>query len=140
MRISDWSSDVCSSDLPRGNNVAMEAAIKVYTGQDAKVTDVTLYGDPFPRYDATIRYDGTYNYNSTRQPLYGLFDVDYGYDFINGGDITQFHQIVRELVGRLRDAGTHLRSLLLRGSDLDAALTPRSQARGVGREGVGAGR
>src|SRR3546814_4396237 len=61
---------------PRGNNVAMEAAIKVYTGQDAKVTDVTLYGDPFPRYDATIRYDGTRSEEHTSE-LQSLMRISY---------------------------------------------------------------
>jgi len=109
---------------PRGNNVAMEAAIKVYTGQDAKVTDVTLYGPVFPLHDATIFYNGAYNYDADAFPYYGLFDVEYDYDFINGGDITQFQSIVREVIDRLRDAGTHLRSLLLRGSDMSDSLTP----------------
>lgn len=109
---------------PRGNNVAMEAAIKIFTGQDSLVTDVTLYGDTFPLYDGAIQHNGIWAHNAEAQPLYGLFDVQYGYDFINGGDITQFHEIVRGLVGRLRDAGTHLRSLQLRGSDLTDTFTP----------------
>lgn len=108
---------------PRGNNVAMQAAIKIFTGQDALVTDVTLYGDTFPLYDGAIQHNGLWQYNAEAQPIYGLFDVQYGYDFINGGDITQFHEIVRGLVGRLRDAGTHLRSLQLRGSDLVDTFT-----------------
>lgn len=109
---------------PRGNNVAMEAAIKVFTGQKATVTDVTLYGDVFPLYNGQITHDSSQHYSASRQPIYGLFDVSYGYDLINGGDITQFHQIVSGLVNRLRDAGTHLRSLLLAGSSLTDALTP----------------
>lgn len=109
---------------PRGNNVAMEAAIKIYTGQAAKVTDVTLYGDTFPLYNGVITRNSAYTYNASRAPLYGLFDVDYGYDFENGGDIAQFAQIVRDLIDRLRDAGTHLRSLLLRGSDMADTFAP----------------
>lgn len=109
---------------PRSNNVAMQEAIKVFTGQDALVTDVTLYGDTFPLYDGAIQHDGAWVYNAEAQPLYGLFDVQYGYDFINGGDITQFHEIVRGLVGRLRSAGTHLRSLQLSGSDLTDTFAP----------------
>lgn len=109
---------------PRGNNVAMQAAIKIFTGQDALVTDVTLFGPTFPLYDGAILHDGTWAHNAEAQPLYGLFDVQYGYDFINGGDITQFHDIVRGLIDRLRDAGTHLRSLQLRGSDLSDSFTP----------------
>jgi len=109
---------------PRGNNVAMEAAIKVYTGQNAKVTDVTLYGATFPLYNGAITRNSAYHYNASRVPLYGLFDVEYGYDLINGGDITAFQQTVRDLINRLRDAGTHLRSLLLTGSMLADSLTP----------------
>ncbi|WP_191058391.1 hypothetical protein [Geminicoccus harenae] len=109
---------------PRANNVAMEEAIKVFTGQDAKVTDVTLYGETFPLYDGAITHNGTWNYNASAIPIYGLFDVEYGYDFEGGADITAFQQIVRELIGRLRDAGTHLRSLLLRGSDMSDTFTP----------------
>lgn len=109
---------------PRGNNVAMEAAIKVYTGQDAKVTDVTLYGATFPLYNGAITRNSAYTYDASRVPLYGLFDVEYGYDLLNGGDISAFQQTVRDLINRLRDAGTHLRSLLLTGSVLADALTP----------------
>lgn len=109
---------------PRANNVAMEEAIKVFTGQDAKVTDVTLYGDTFPIYDGAITHDGTWEHNASAAPIYGLFDVEYGYDFENGADITAFQQIVRELISRLRDAGTHLRSLALRGSDMADSFTP----------------
>lgn len=113
---------------PRGNNVAMEAAIKIFTGQDAKVTDVTVYGDVFPLYNGAITRNSVYFYNASRKPEYGLFDVEYGYNFENGGDIVQFAQIVRELIGRLRDAGTHLRSLLLRGSDMMDTFTPPNDA------------
>lgn len=108
---------------PRGNNVAMEAAIKVYTGQSAKVTDVTLYGATFPLYDGTITHDGTYHHDAVTAPLYGLFDVEYGYDLLNGADIAQFQQIVVDLIDRLRDAGTHLRSVLLRASNISDAFT-----------------
>ena len=112
---------------PRGNNVAIEAAIKVYTGQSASVTDVVLYGSPTPAYNGAINYDGTSHYNATSKPQYGLFDIDYGYDLINGGDITSFAAIVRDLIGRLRDAGTHLRALTLTGSAIsDAYTTPPS--------------
>lgn len=107
---------------PRGNNVAIEAAIKVFTGQAAKVTDVTLYGSVFPLYNGAIKRNSAYHYNATRAPLYGLFDVEYGYNFETGSDITQFAQTVSGLIGRLRDAGTHLRSLLLRGSNMADTL------------------
>lgn len=101
---------------PRGNNVAIEDAIKTFTGQYAKVTDVVVYGIATPAYNGTITHNGARQYNATAKPQYGLFDVEYGYDLINGGSITEFAQIVRDLIGRLRDAGTHLRALTLTGS------------------------
>lgn len=108
---------------PRANNVAMEEAISVYTGQTTTVRDVTLYGNTPPLYDATYSYDGTVLHDSVATPVYGLFDVEYGYDLINGGDVAEFSQVVRDLVNRLRDAGTHLRQLLLKASTLSDALT-----------------
>jgi hypothetical protein len=108
---------------PRGNNVAIEAAIKTYTGQSATVTDVVVFGTSTPGHDGSISYDGTHLYNATAKPQYGLFDVEYGYDLINGGSITDFAAIVRSLIQRLRDAGTHLRALTLTGSALVDSFT-----------------
>lgn len=108
---------------PRANNVAMEAAIKVFTGQETKVTDVVIYGEAFPLYNGQIKYNGMYRHTADRQPIYGLFDVEYGYDLEGSQDIAQFSQIVRDLIDRLRDAGTHLRSLLLRGSEMVDVFT-----------------
>lgn len=113
---------------PKGNNVAMEAAIKVFTGEPSTVTDVTLYGPTFPLYSGAITRDGSHQYNASAKPIYGLFDVQYGYDLLNGGDITGFKQVVKDLVNRLRDAGTHLRSLMLTGSNLADTLTPPTDA------------
>lgn len=103
---------------PRSNNVALEAAIKVYTGQDATVTDVVEYGDAFPLHDGAIDYDGTQVHDSGVAALYGLFDVEYGFDLENGTDITAFQSELRKLIGRLRAAGTHLRALALQSSAL----------------------
>lgn len=103
---------------PRGNNVAIESAIQVYTGQQATVTDVVEYGATSPVYDGSISHDGSHTHNSSAKPVYGLFDVQYGYDLINGGDITAFANTVRDLIDRLRDAGTHLRALTLSGSQI----------------------
>lgn len=101
---------------PRGNNVAIEEAIRTFTGQSAKVTDVVVYGAATPAYNSTITHNGAHTYSATAKPRYGLFDVEYGYDLVNGGSITEFAQVVRDLIGRLRDAGTHLRALTLTGS------------------------
>lgn len=108
---------------PRGNNVAIEAAISAYTGQTTTVTDVTINSPISPLYNGAKTYDGSQFHNSISSPLYGLFDVEYGYDLANGADISAFAQIIRDLVGRLRDAGTHLRALSLRGSSIVDVLT-----------------
>ena len=108
---------------PRGNNVAIEAAIKTFTGQSAKVTDVVIYTNPTPAYDGTEAHNSTITHNATAQPRYGLFDVEYGYDLLNGGDISEFAQTVSGLISRLRDAGTHLRALTLTGGEIEDALT-----------------
>lgn len=107
---------------PRGNNVAIEAAIKAYTGQSAKVTDVVVYTSPTPAYNGAITHNAAATHNATSKPAYGLFDVQYGYDLISGGSITEFANTVRSLIGRLRDAGTHLRALTLTGSSLTDAF------------------
>lgn len=110
---------------PRGNNVAIEAAIQAYTGQATKVTDVTLNSPMDPLFNAADTFNGVKFYNSTSSPVYGLFDVEYGYDLLSGGNISSFAQIIRDLIGRLRDAGTHLRALSLRGGVLnDTAAAP----------------
>jgi hypothetical protein len=113
---------------PRGNNVAIEMAIQAYTGQISTVTDVTLYGPTAPLYNSTITRNSAYRYNAVSKPLYGLFDVQYGYDLINGGDVSAFTQTVKDLVNKLRDAGTQMRSLSLTGSALLDALTPPTDA------------
>lgn len=112
---------------PRGNGLAMAMAIKDATGQDVTVTDVTIYGEPVPNYGGSYIHDGSQIHSATNEPIYGLFDVVVGYDLINGGPPDAFADAVRALIGRLRDAGTHLRSLLLSGSQLsDQAPMPAS--------------
>lgn len=114
---------------PRGNNVAIEAAIQAYTGQVTKVTDVTLNSPLAPLFNAADNFNGVKFYNSTSLPIYGLFDVEYGYDILGGGDVSAFAQIIRDLIGRLRDAGTHLRALSLTGSLLqDTATDPTDES------------
>lgn len=109
---------------PASNNVALEAAIKTYTGQPAKVTDIKLYGSNPPLYNSDNVHDGVILYNAVNSPVYGLFDVTYGYDLVNGGDISGFQSIVLGLIENLRAAGTHLRSIALSGSTLADSLTP----------------
>lgn len=111
---------------PRSNNVALEMAISAYTGQPTTVTDVIEYGPTFPLYNGAIERDGTHFYNASATPIYGLFDVEYAYDLLNGGDQTAFAQTVIGIINRYRAAGTHLRqlALLLDGSGLSDSLTP----------------
>lgn len=109
---------------PMSNNVAMELAITTFTGQTTTVTDVTLPGVTGDVYDGLHEHDGSIEYNSVYTPVYGLFDVEYGYDILNGQDPTTFAQTITALINTLRAAGTHLRSLSLIGSNLSDSLTP----------------
>ena len=101
---------------PRSNNVAMEMAIKEFTGQTATVTDVVLFDGATPAYNSLIQHNGLHLHNAVARPIYGLFDVMIGYNLLTGGSPAQFQQEVREIIGRLRAAGTHLRALELAGS------------------------
>lgn len=109
---------------PRGNNVAIEMAISEYTGQETRVRDVTQWSEGFRLHDGSIDYDGSETHDSSAVAQYGLFDVEYGYNLLSGTDFSEFADIVRGLVARLRDAGTHLRALALRGSAISDAFTP----------------
>lgn len=108
---------------PKSNNVAIENAISYYTGQTTTVTDVTLYGPTFPLYNGQITRNSAWDYAASAKPLYGLFDVQYGYDLLNGGDVTTFKTTIATIVNRLRAAGTHMRSLSLQGSNIGDTLT-----------------
>lgn len=101
---------------PRANNIAIESAIEVYIGQTAKVTDVVEWSGDLPVYNGALTHNSDSTHNSIGRPRYGLFDVEYGYDLLNGGDISDFQAAVAALIDKLRDAGTHLRSVLLTGS------------------------
>ncbi|MEX3764454.1 hypothetical protein [Paraburkholderia phenoliruptrix] len=112
---------------PKNNNVALEMAISYYTGQDTTVTDVVEYGPTFPLYNSVITRDGSHTYSASAAPIYGLFDVQYAYDLINGADPTTFQQTVAGIVQRLRAAGTHMRSLSLQASAMNDAATPPTE-------------
>ena len=109
---------------PRSNNVAIEKALLYYTGQATKVTDVVIYGDIFPLYDGTIHRNSLYNYQTAAAPRYGLFDVELGYDLLNGSDQTAYANRVRSIIEKIRAAGTHLRSLLLKGGSITDVYGP----------------
>lgn len=101
---------------PASNNVALERAIQDYTGQACRVLDVTIYRGVFPIYDATISHNSAYTYSTVGSPEYGLFDVQIGYDLIDGGTPVAFLADVREILTKIRAAGTHIRALSLDGS------------------------
>ncbi len=112
---------------PKCNNVAIELAIEVFTGQSCVVTDVQIFTPTAPLYNAAHNYDGAINHDGEAGELkYNLFDVVYAYDLVNGtADVTGFAAVVRGIVNRIRAAGTHLRSLSLAGSVLtDIAVLP----------------
>lgn len=109
---------------PRTNNVAMERAISFYTGQSTKVTDVTIYGAAFPKYNGAITRNSAYNYQAQLTPRYGLFDVQIGYDLLSGTDQTAFAATVAGIIDRLRAAGTHLRSLSMQAGSISDTFTP----------------
>lgn len=113
---------------PRGNNVAIEMAIRSMTGQEAAVVDVVEWGADAPLHDGSITYDGTHLHNSSAQPRYGLFDITVGYDLEGAYDPTAFAASMRALVERLRDAGTQLRAVSLEAAEMEdsaAALLPK---------------
>ncbi|RKP44687.1 hypothetical protein [Pararobbsia silviterrae] len=109
---------------PASNNVALEMAIETYTGQSATVTDVVTSGVTGSVYNSDHDFDGSIDYNAVSTNVYGLFDVSYAYDLINGGDLTSFQTTVVSLINTLRAAGTHMRSIALTGSVLSDTLTP----------------
>lgn len=111
---------------PRNNNVAIELALQQYTGQAAQVVDVVEYGTSSGQfvYNSAYTFNGAKQYNSSSQPIYGKFDVVYSYDLLGGTDPTAFAGTVRDLINRLRAAGTHLRAMSLQTSAISDTVTP----------------
>ncbi|HCE08618.1 MAG TPA: hypothetical protein DEQ40_08460 [Oxalobacteraceae bacterium] len=116
---------------PRANNVALEAAIKAFTGQQTSVVDASVPSFSVPIFNAAQTFNGGNLYNSTGSFQYNIFDVSVGYDLLFGGDPTTFKNTVTAVVDRLRDAGTHMRSLLLTGSIVSDTLTPPEDGFGI---------
>lgn len=111
---------------PRNNNKAIEIAISVATGGlPSKVTDVTENGSMAPLYSGAINFNGAYLYNASGTRRRNLFDVEYAFDLEGGEDVAPFRARVLELIDKFRSAGTHLRKILLTGSQLsdDVVLT-----------------
>lgn len=91
---------IASIGKPAGNNVAIEAAINTITGGlRAQVIDAAAQAFTSP-------YAGT---------SYGLFDVVYDIDLEGTDDINAYTSRVTAIVEALRDAGTHMKSILISG-------------------------
>jgi hypothetical protein len=124
----DYASRIVISVMrPRGNNVAIEQVIsESIGGQKVRVIDVTEYGPTAPLFNNVITFDGSHQYDATQVPVYGLFDVTYGYDLLSSKDPTEMAAYVQGIVDLVRDAGTHMRSLLLEASALQDTVDPAS--------------
>lgn len=95
---------ISSLGKPAGNNVALEMAINTVSGGlIAKVTDA-------PAEAFTVPYSGT---------SYGLFDVVYQIDLGGDDDINFFTARVVAIIEKLRDAGTHMKSISIQGALAD---------------------
>jgi hypothetical protein len=108
---------------PRGNNKAIEIAIKNITGQAATVTDAPISGPGFPLFNGAITFNGAQEYHSTATREYGLFDVSTGFDLINGVSPSAFIAAVTAMIDAWRDAGTHLRQFTLAGGTISDTFT-----------------
>lgn len=99
---SDYSPRILASiGRPAGNNVALEMAINTVTGGlQARVVD----DDP----QAYTAGGGGMSY--------GLFSVVYDIDLEGSDALTAYTSRVLDVVGRLRDAGTHLSSINVNGT------------------------
>lgn len=107
---------------PRGNNKAIEAALLQKYGQYASVVDITKYGTAINHFDGTHLNNGAINYDSSQTTLYGLFSIVVGYDLLTSGSPPAFIQSVRDFIEKIRDAGTHLDSVILTGSEMSDTL------------------
>lgn len=103
---------------PRSNNISLAKALEAYTGQSVNVPDAINYTSAFIKYDGQHFHNGSFTYSAQPITQYGLFDVEYAYDLINGGDFSIFQGQVRSITTRLKSGGTSLRSLLLRASGI----------------------
>lgn len=92
---------IASVGRPRGNNVALEMAINTVTG--GLQADVSDYTTPTP---FTTPYNGT---------SYGLFDVIYSVALDGDEDLSVYTGRVSSIVESFRDAGTHMRTILING-------------------------
>lgn len=115
---------------PRSNNVAIEAAIRELTGQPAVVRDVVVYQGATPAHNSLITHNSAYTHNATARPIYGLFDVEVGFDLLGSQSPDDFVDRVSVIVSGLRASGTHMRSVALSASDMGDSFTQPSEAFG----------
>ena len=107
---------------PRGNNKAIEQALLDRFGQAAAVNDVTRWRNATQTHNSAFSYNSAILHNAVADPLYGLFEVEIGYDLESGADLLAFAGQVRAFIEQFRDAGTHLDSLRLSDSKLEDAF------------------
>jgi len=98
---------------PRGNNVAIEDAIRQFTGQACSVADAPFYSSGLPVHNSSITYNSANTYSATSRQLNGLFNVSVLYDPSAGLDATQMEAAIRGIIERFRDVGTQLGTLTL---------------------------
>jgi hypothetical protein len=89
---------------PRGNNVAIEAALYELLGQKVTVTDLWS--------------ESSQSANAMSPQVLGLFDVQAGYDLLGADDVNAYTEMVKARIETMRDAGMQLNSFALVGSTL----------------------
>jgi hypothetical protein len=104
---------------PRGNNKAIELALKSRFGQASSVVDVVRNPAQLQTYNGASTHNSERLYNAVDGLVYGLFEVEIGYDLESREDPLGFAQNVRAFIEQFRDAGTHLESLNLASSVLE---------------------
>lgn len=104
---------------PLSNNNAIANAIIEATGQPTRIVDVTIYGNVIPAHDGTHDHDSEILHSSSTKPIYGLFDAVTSFNLLSTQMPDQYQAAVRDLVSRMRAAGTHLRAVELSGSVID---------------------
>lgn len=100
--------------LARGNNVVIATAIERVLKDALKVRIV----DSEVSVNDDVLHNGVYRYNSTQnhnRNLHGLFDATAAIDLGGSQDINAFRQRVIEVSNAFRDAGTHLRQVIITG-------------------------
>jgi hypothetical protein len=122
-----------STTYVKCNNVAMEIALQKVTGQPATVQDAIVYSSPETfngtwnfdgsitfggasaiTFGGAILFDGSHTFDGGDGPVvYGLFDVQYNYDFSDGADPLYVENVVTNIVQGSRAAGTQPRTIAL---------------------------